>query len=63
MKVKELIAELQKLDQEKNIWQMYDPPFSCGEVKVYHLVGDDKYYAEMFESDGVKEGDYAIICG
>ena len=24
MKVKELIAELQKLDQEKNIWNVYD---------------------------------------
>ena len=63
MKVKELIAELQKLDQEKNIWLMYDPPFSCREVEVDHLSGCMTDYAKMFESEGVKEGDYAIICG
>jgi len=63
MTVREFIAELQKLDQDKNIWQMYDPPCYCREVEVEHLVGDNKHYVELFESDGVKEGDYAIICG
>jgi len=62
MKVKELIAELQKLDPEKNIWQMYDPPFYCGEVEIEHLVGEvNSYYVDLFEE--VEEGDYAIICG
>ena len=42
---------------------MYDPPCYCREVEVEHLVGDNKHYVELFESDGVKEGDYAIICG
>ena len=63
MKVKDLIAELQKLDQEKSIWQMYDPPFACGEVEVECLTGYFAEYAEMFKGEGVKEGDYAIICG
>ena len=63
MKVRELIEELQKLDQEKNIWQMYDPPYAVDEVEITHLVGDDADYAEMFSRRGVKVGDYAIICG
>lgn len=61
MKVKELIEYLQTLDQEKNIWQMYDPPYACGEVEVTHLVGDDAIYAGLF--DKVEVGDYAIISG
>ena len=63
MTVREFIAELQKLDQDKNIWQMYDPPYACYQVEVVHLVGEHKDYAEMFESQGVQEGDYAIISG
>ena len=59
MKVREFIDLLSKLDQDKNIWQMYDPPFACGEPEVEHLIGDSKDYADMF--DEVQEGDYAII--
>lgn len=61
MKVKELIEHLQTLDPEKNIWQMYDPPFACREVRITHLVENDADYAEMF--DNVEVGDYAIISG
>ena len=60
MTVREFITELSKLDQDKNIWLMYDPPHACDEPRVHHLVGYDKDYAHMF--DEVKEGDYAIIC-
>ena len=61
MKVKEFIAELQKLDPEKNIWQIYDPPYACWEPEVVHCVDSDAMYAEMF--DEVQEGDYAIVSG
>ena len=63
MTIREFIAELQKLDQDKNIWQFYDAPYCCMEVEVTHLVGDEKDYADMFSDIGVKEGDYAIISG
>ena len=61
MKIKDFIAELQKLDQDKDIWVMYDPPYAVGEPEVEHLVGDRADYAAMY--DEVAEGDYAIICG
>lgn len=57
--VRELIAELQKLDQDKPIWQIYDRFFAwpaCIEVV-------DEHAAECAEDKGVKEGDYAFICG
>ena len=63
MKVKEFIEYLQTLDQEANVWVMYDPPFSCGEPEVTNLVGEEEDYAKMFSGDGVRAGDYAIICG
>lgn len=63
MKVKEFIEQLQKLDPEKNIWEMYDPPCACGEVEVKHLVDGYADYAVMFSDEGVEVGDYAIICG
>lgn len=59
MKVREFIDLLSKLDQDKNIWLMYDPPFARSEPEVTHLVGDNKEYADMY--DNVQEGDYAII--
>ena len=57
MKVKELIAELQKLDQERDIWVLYDTfdaQVPCIEVA-----------EERDEtSDGrVKAGDYIHIAG
>jgi hypothetical protein len=61
MTVREYIAEMQKLDQDKNIWLMYDPPFSVSEPEITHLIGENLDYADMFEDRGVKEGDYALI--
>ena len=61
MTVKEFIEELKKLDQDKPIWIMYDPPFAVFEPEITHLVGDDAYFAEMFSGEGIEEGDYAII--
>lgn len=61
MKVKDFIEELKKLDQEKNIWLMYDPPYSVGEPEVDHLIDDNSDYAKMFSDREVKKGDYAII--
>lgn len=55
--VRELIAELQKLDQDKPIWQI--DAFFAYPAKV-KVVGEDA--AEDASSDGVKEGDYAFIC-
>lgn len=57
MKVKELIAELQKLDQEKGIWVCYDlyyfyPPTPKNTA--------DKFDEETQQEAGVKEGDYII---
>lgn len=57
--VRELIAELQKLDQDKPVWQIYDGFFAYP-AKV-EVVDEDA--AECASSDGVKEGDYAFICG
>lgn len=57
--VRELIAELQKLDQDKPIWQIYDAFFAYpASVEVV-----DEQAARRASSDGVKEGDYAFICG
>lgn len=61
MTVKEFIEELKKLDQDKDIWLMYDPPYSVGEPEVDHLIDDKSDYAKMFSDREVKEGDYAII--
>ena len=61
MKVREFVEELLKLDQERDIWQMYDPPYAVDEPEVRHLVGEDADYAAMYSDRGVKEGDYAMI--
>lgn len=55
MKVKELIAELQKLDQERDIWVLYDTFFA--------QVPEFEVAKELDEtSDGrVKTGDYIHI--
>ena len=60
MKVKELIKVLKQLDQEKNIWVLYDPPFACSEPDIQCLKDDDADWADMYEETEV--GDYAIIC-
>lgn len=58
MKVKELIEELNKLDQDKGIWIAYDYP-----CRMYDPVPDmtaDEECAELFKKIGVEEGDYII---
>lgn len=57
MKVKELIAELQKLDQERDIWVLYDT--YDAQVPFWEV-------AEVHDetSDGrVKAGDYVHFAG
>jgi hypothetical protein len=61
MKVKELIEQLKKLDQDKSIWVLYDPPYFCREPVIDCLEDAYKDYADMF--DETEEKDYAIICG
>ena len=59
MKVKELIENLQKLDQERNIWVRYDG------VYFYEPIVDEEenvrdWEAEDYKEHGMKEGDYTI---
>lgn len=59
MKVKELIAELQKLDQERGIWVFYD----CG-YNIFPPTPDDRAGEDDVDrSIGVQEGDYIINAG
>lgn len=63
MKVSEVIAELQKLDQDRNIWVEYDgfrifPPIPDQEL--------DKNGVEFYNCNSkvrAKEGDYIITAG
>ena len=60
MKVKEMIEELSKLDQEKNIWVLYDY------YNIFEPTPDDvadEEDVEQFKDDGVKLGDYIISAG
>lgn len=70
MKVKELIAELQKLDQEKGIWISYDGGnyddngFTNG---IFNPIPDDRvkkslaeYCKKNYYREEVNEGDYLI---
>ena len=60
MKVKKLIEELSKLDQEKNIWVLYDSYY------IFDPIPDDvadEEDVEQFKDDGVKLGDYIISAG
>lgn len=56
MKVKELIAELQKLDQEKNIWNIYDS-FAVYPPSIELADRSDIGYK------GIEEGDYVMYHG
>lgn len=58
MKVKELIEELQKLDQERNIWQFYDFPYACWEPEV-----DEVSECEAECLPNLNVGDYAFKAG
>jgi hypothetical protein len=57
MKVKDLIAELSKLDQEKGIWGLYD--HFC----LFELMPDDEADEDdvaNFRRSGMKVGDYIV---
>jgi hypothetical protein len=59
MTVKELIEQLQTLDQERNIWVHYDG------IYFYEPVVDEEdnvrgWEAEEYESQDIQEGDYTI---
>ena len=57
MKVKELIEELNKLDPEKGIWCIYD---SYALIDLMPDAVATKEEVELFENEGLKEGDYII---
>ena len=60
MKVKELIEELKKLDQEKGIWVLYDY------YDIFEPIPDDVADEEcerQFNNIGVELGDYIISAG
>ena len=61
MKVKELIEELSKLDQEKGIWVAYNFPYDLFEPMPDHEADED--YLKYFKDKGVEEGDYIISAG
>lgn len=60
MKVKDLIAELSKLDQEKGIWCIYDGFALISLVPEEEV---DEYDVRNFENKGMKLGDYVINAG
>ena len=62
MTVKDFIARLQELDQDKNIWQIYDM-CEAWEPEITHIVDSNSEYADMLAEKGVKEGDYAMLAG
>ena len=57
MKVKELIEELSKLDPEKGIWCIYDSYALIDFVPDAVAIKEE---VELFENEGLKEGDYII---
>lgn len=61
MKVKELIEQLQKLDQEKGIWIIYDCylPVKPEVDKELLSEEDAEYYGSNDDYD-IKAGDYTI---
>lgn len=58
MKVKELIEQLQKLDQERNIWVRYDVVYFYEPTVDKDTVDD--WEAKEYKEQGIKEGDYTI---
>ena len=60
MTVKELIAELQKLDQDRGIWIIYDTSY------IFKPKFDETVSAEEedhYREDGFKKGDYKMEVG
>ena len=60
MRVKDLIAELSKLDQEKGIWCIYDGFALISLVPEESADEDDVY---NFGHKGMEVGDYVINAG
>lgn len=60
MKVKDLIAELSKLDQEKGIWCIYD---GFALVSLVPEEDVDEYDVSNFKNEGMELGDYVINAG
>jgi len=61
MTVKELIEQLQELEQDRNIWIFYDYPYAAIEPEITDQASKDA--ARIFDVEGVKEGDYFIPVG
>lgn len=61
MKVKEFIEQLQKLDQERGIWIIYDShqPIKPEVDGVVETEEDAEYYSR-YSDEGVKVNDYII---
>jgi hypothetical protein len=60
MKVKDLIAELSKLDQEKGIWCIYD---GFALISLVPEKSADEYDVRNFKNEGMELGDYVINAG
>lgn len=58
MKVSELIQQLQQLDQDKNIWAIYDS-FDLFEIE---FEVENGRYDHLYKY-GLKKGDYIVVCG
>lgn len=58
MEVKELIEQLQKLDQERNIWVRYDGVYFYAPIVDKDTV--DECDAKEYSEQGIKEGDYTV---
>ena len=63
MTVREYIAELQKLDQDRNLWLIYDDGIFW-DADVPSIVDEDALYKLGEDAEGeVEIGDYAIFAG
>ena len=58
MKVKELIEQLEKLDQEKQVWIFYDYPYAVLAPTIDGIADD--HDVNILWSKGVKKCDYYI---
>lgn len=59
MKVKEVIAELSKLDQEKELWVIYDMYLAIKPIPDDRQEGQEEYQKGVV----LNEGDYIITAG
>jgi hypothetical protein len=58
IKVKNFIKELQKLDQERNIWVRYDGVYFYAPTIDEDNISE--WEAKEYLEQGIKEGDYTI---